>query len=236
MFRPVIGITSYIEPASWGSWVGVSAGLVPHAYIAKVEQAGGIALVVPPRLDADADWADQVLARVDGLVLAGGVDIEPRRYGADRHPAVQDARADRDAAELSLAAAAVEADLPLLGICRGMQVMAVAAGGQLEQHLPDRVGHARHAPGRGSYGSHPVRIAAGSMLAAILGQQADVPSYHHQAVAEHPGYTATAWDTADDTVEGMEDPSGRFRLAVQWHPEVAEDPRLFSALVAACGD
>jgi putative glutamine amidotransferase len=233
MVRPVIGITSYVEPASWGPWVEVAAGLVPHSYIAKVEEAGGIALVIPPRLDADDDWAASVLAALDGLILAGGVDVEPSRYGADRHASVQRSRQDRDAAELTLARAAVAVDLPLLGICRGMQVMAVAAGGSLEQHLPDRVGHVGHAPAEGAYGRHHVEIDPSSRLAAILGPSAEVPSYHHQAVSTHPGYSATAWDPSDQTLEAMEDPKARFRIAVQWHPEVSDDVRLFSALVAA---
>jgi putative glutamine amidotransferase len=233
MVRPVIGITSYVEPASWGPWVGVAAGLVPHSYIAKVEEAGGIALVIPPRLDADDDWAASVLSALDGLILAGGVDVEPSRYGADRHASVQRSRQDRDAAELTLALAAVAADLPLLGICRGMQVMAVAAGGSLEQHVPDRVGHTGHAPSVGAYGRHHVEIDPSSRLAEILGSTAEVPSYHHQAVSTHPGYTASAWDPSDQTLEAMEDRDARFRLAVQWHPEVWDDIRLFSALVAA---
>jgi putative glutamine amidotransferase len=234
MIRPVIGITCYVEPASWGAWHSVSAGLIPHSYIAKVEQAGGIAVVIPPRPDADPDWADAVLARLDGLILAGGVDVEPSRYGAGPHSSVQAARQDRDVAELGLATAAVDADTPLLGICRGMQVMAVAGGGTLEQHIPDRVGHLGHAPAPGTYGSHVVRIDPGTRLAAILGESAQVPSYHHQAVASHPGYLPTAWDPDDDTLEAMEAPAGQFRLAVQWHPEVAEDLRLFQALIAAC--
>jgi putative glutamine amidotransferase len=234
MTRPVIGLTCYIEPASWGAWIGVSAGLVPHAYIAKIEQAGGIALVIPPRLDADPTWASAVLGRLDGLILAGGSDVEPSRYGADRHSSVQPSRQDRDAAELSLACAAVEADIPLLGICRGMQVMAVASGGSLEQHLPDRVGHLRHSPAPATYGLHPVRIEAKSRLAGILGDSVEVSSYHHQGVATHPGYLATAWDPDDDTLEAMEDPAGRFRLAVQWHPEKSDDGRLFDAMVDAC--
>jgi putative glutamine amidotransferase len=233
MVRPVIGITSYVEPASWGPWVGVSAGLLPYSYIAKVEQSGGIALVIPPRHDADADWAASVLWPLDGLILAGGVDVEPSRYGASRHASVQDSRQDRDAAEIALARAAVESDLPLLGICRGMQVMAVAAGGTLEQHVPDRVGHTGHAPGIGSYGQHQVQIEPASQLAGIIGTSAAVPSYHHQAVSTHPGYTATAWDPSDRTLEAMEDPTASFRLAVQWHPEVADDLRLFQALIAA---
>jgi putative glutamine amidotransferase len=233
MTGPIIGISCYLEPASWGAWRDVPATLIPQAYIAKVEQAGGVPLLIPPRVDADPEWAWAVLGRLDGLILAGGVDIESGRYGADPHPSVQAARPDRDAAELALATAAVAADLPLLGICRGMQVMAVASGGLLEQHVPDRVGHLRHSPALGVYGQHEVRISDGSRLAGILGAAVTVPSYHHQAVTSHPGYLAVGWDPDDQTLEAFEDPAGRFRLAVQWHPEVGEDPRLFDALVAA---
>jgi len=232
--RPVIGITSYIEPASWGHWNSVQAGLVPHAYIAKVEAAGGTALIIPPWDQADTDWARSVIRALDGLILAGGVDVDPARYGADRHASVQESRPGRDAAEIVLARTAIDSALPLLGICRGMQVMAVAAGGTLEQHVPDRVGHDLHAPRPGSYGRHPVRIDPGSRLATVLGSSAEVPSSHHQSVLTHPGYTATAWDTGDGTIEAMEAQDGSgFCLAVQWHPEVAEDLRLFEALVHA---
>lgn len=234
MGRPVIGISSYLEPSSWGKWSDVPAALLPHKYIDKVERAGAIAILIPPRLDADDDWARALIPRMDGLILAGGVDIEPARYGQDPHPAVQASRQDRDAAELSLALASAEADLPVLGICRGMQVMAVAAGGTIEQHLPDRVGHNSHAPAPATYGSHAVRVAPGSALASIIGENLEVPSYHHQAVVEHPGYSATAWDPDDGTLEAMEDPGARFRLAVQWHPEMADDLRLFRALISAC--
>jgi putative glutamine amidotransferase len=227
--RPVIGISCYVEPASWGLWSGVPAALIPYAYVRKVEAAGAIALVIPPRLDGDEDWAAEIARRLDGLILAGGVDVESSRYGEPPHHSVQAARRDRDAAELSLAAVSAALDLPVLG----MQVMAVAAGGSLEQHLPDRVGHLRHSPGDGVYGQHGVRTEPSSKLAAIVGSSIDVPTYHHQAVTTHPGYLATAWDPDDGTIEAMEDPAARFRLAVQWHPEISEDPRLFNALIDA---
>jgi putative glutamine amidotransferase len=230
---PVIGISCYLEPASWGPWSQVPVALLPHAYVRAVERAGAVTVLLPPRPDATEDYARTVLSRLDGLILAGGVDVEPARYGAERHPTVQASRPDRDATELALVRAAIEIDLPLLGICRGMQLMAVAAGGVLEQHLPERVGHAGHAPSAARYGSRSVRISPESRLGAILGPTAQAPCYHHQAVLSHPGYRATAWDSDDETLEAMEDPSGRFRLAVQWHPESGEDPRLFDAVAAA---
>jgi putative glutamine amidotransferase len=230
--RPVIGITAYLEPASWGAWSDVPGTLVPHAYVAHVEAAGGIAVVVPPRPDADDGYAAELLDRLDGVVLAGGVDVAPELYADERHATVQASRPDRDATELALARATDDLDVPVLGICRGMQVMAVAAGGRLEQHTPERVGHEDHSPAPATYGRHPVHTVAGTRVADVLGATVDVPSYHHQSVLTHPGYIASAW--ADDgTLEAMEDPAAPFRLAVQWHPEVGTDPRLFEALVAA---
>jgi len=198
-----------------------------------IESAGGIAVLIPPRLDADAALARAVLSRLDGLMLAGGVDVEPSRYAATPHPSVQEARPDRDALELALAEVTRELDTPVLGVCRGMQVMAVAAGGTLEQHLPDMVGHDRHSPAPGVYGTHSVRTVQGTMVSAVLGQEVDVPSYHHQSVASHPDYVPAAW-APDGTLEAMERPASRFRLAVQWHPEAGPDDRVFEAFVQAC--
>lgn len=234
MTRPLIGITCYVEPATRGDWKDVPSVVLPHDYVRKVEEAGGAVMVIPPRTDGDAELADDLVSRLDGLVIAGGADVDPSRYAAaERHPDVQEARPDRDTMEIALATAAAAADLPLLGICRGMQVMAVAAGGALEQHVPDRVGHVDHSPGTAVYGQHPVTTVSGTRLAGVLGEAAvAVPSYHHQSVLSHPGFEPAAW--ADDgTLEAMEDPAARFRLGVQWHPEVGDDPRLFEALVEA---
>jgi putative glutamine amidotransferase len=230
--RPVIGITSYLERASQGDWVDVPSAMIPHSYVRKVEEAGGIAVLIPPRLDGDESLVHDLLVRLDGVIIAGGVDVAPELYAADRHPSVQASRPDRDAMEIAIARRAAEADLPVLGICRGMQVMAVAAGGSLEQHVPERVGHHDHAPAPATYGSHPVHLVEGTRTASILGDLVDVPSYHHQSVVGHPGYTASAW-APDGTLEAMEDATARFRVAVQWHPEEGDDPRLFEALVAA---
>jgi len=231
--RPIIGITCYVEQAVRGVWESMSHALLPYNYVTKVERAGGIALLIPPRVDADAQMARAVVARLDGLMLAGGVDVEPQRYRAQPHPSVQEARPDRDALELALAEVSVEGDTPVLGVCRGMQVMAVAAGGTLEQHLPDLVGHDEHSPAPGVYGSHVVRTVEGTTMSALLGQQVVIPSYHHQSVSAHPGYVPAAW-APDGTLEAMERPAARFRLAVQWHPEAGPDDRLFDAFVRAC--
>ena len=234
MSRPVIGITSYVEPASWAAWKDVPAALVPHGYVRHVHEAGGLALVVPPLPDdATDDDARTVLSRLDGLILAGGVDVEPSRYGQPAHESVQLPRPDRDASELRFATVTKTDDFPVLGICRGMQVMAVAAGGELEQHLPDRLGHQGHSPAPGMYGEHPVELAPGSLLHKILGDSVTVQTYHHQGVTTFPGYTSSGWSN-DGVIEAFEDEHARFRVAVQWHPEVGADPRLFEALVAAC--
>jgi putative glutamine amidotransferase len=231
--RPIIGITCYVEEAARGVWESMPHALLPYNYVAKVERAGGIAVLIPPRVDADAEMARAVVSRLDGLMLAGGVDVEPRRYAARPHPSVQQVRPDRDAFELALAAVTREWDTPVLGICRGMQVMAVAAGGTLEQHLPDLVGHDEHSPAPGVYGSHSVRTVEGTTVSALLGQEVVIPSYHHQSVSSHPGYVPAAW-APDGTLEAMEHTASRFRLAVQWHPEAGPDDRLFSGFVQAC--
>ena len=231
--RPVIGVTTYLEQSSWGSWEQVPAVVLQHDYVRQVEQAGGIALLIPPREDTDDGWVGEVLDRVDGVMIAGGADVDPHRYAAQRHRFVQASRPDRDSTELALARLTEARDLPVLGICRGMQVMAVAAGGTLEQHLPDRVGNDGHAPFRGRHGSHPVSTVAGTTVRRLLGERITVPTYHHQAVATHPGFEPAAW--ADDgTLEAMEQPGARFRLAVQWHPEAGVEAALFHALVTAC--
>jgi putative glutamine amidotransferase len=229
--RPVIGVTSYVEPASWSHWRDVPAALVPHAYVRQIVGAGGLALVVPPLPeDADEDDAREVLARVDGLIIAGGVDVDPGRYGHEPHPLAQRPRPDRDGSEILLARVTEADDMPLLGVCRGMQVMAVTAGGSLDQHLPDLLGATTHAPGVGMYGTHLVRPAAGTLVGSILGEQVTVATYHHQGVAKAPGYVSSAW--ADDGIlEAIEDPNAAFRVGVQWHPEAGDDPRLFQRLV-----
>jgi putative glutamine amidotransferase len=231
--RPVIGITTYVEPASWAVWHDVPAALVPFAYVRQVTAAGGLPLLVPPLPEGTPEAEVRaLLGRLDGLILSGGADVEPSRYGAEPHANVQVPRPDRDGSELALAEASAAADLPVLGVCRGMQVMAVAAGGDLWQHLPDVIGSDLHAPGAGEYGHHEVRIDLDSRLGAILGERVDVATYHHQGVGEHPGLNGTAWSD-DGLLEAFEDTGASFRLGVQWHPEVGQDPRLFLALVEA---
>jgi putative glutamine amidotransferase len=225
MSRPVIGITAYREPARWGPW-DVDAVLLPDAYVRSVELAGGNAVLLPPGASVE------LLERLDGLVLAGGADIDPDRYGAEVAPETAGLRPDRDASELALATAAAAGDVPTLGICRGMQVMVVAAGGTLLQHVPHLVGHEGHRPAPGTYGSHPVAIEAGTRLHDVLGDSVVVSSSHHQGV-DDAGTLAVSGRADDGMVEGVEDPLRRFAIGVLWHPEVRDDSRLFDALVAA---
>jgi putative glutamine amidotransferase len=224
--RPIIGVTTYVEPASWGVWHDLETTLVPHAYVEAVTLAGGRAVLLPPD-DLDAD----VLSRLDGLVLSGGADLDPAQYGAQPEP-LTDTRPERDAGEMLLARAALAADLPILGICRGMQILTVAAGGRLHQHLPDALGHEKHRPAPGVYGTHAARAAEGSRIAGLMGGDLEIHCYHHQGVAETGTLTATGW-TEDGLTEAVEDPLRKFVLGVQWHPELTRDKRLFGALIGA---
>ena len=234
---PVIGVSCYVEDVDRSPWRAQRSAVLPHRYVEQLERAGAVVVVLPPRPDADDTLAAAVLSRVDGLVIAGGADVQADRYDAEPHPTSQPPRPDRDEWELALARVSAALDLPVLGVCRGMQVMAVEAGAVLDQHLPDVVGHDAHCPLPGEYTSHHATPVAGTRLAALLGTDPlDVPTYHHQAVrpdslAGTP-YRPAAWHE-DGTLEGMEDDSSAFRLAVQWHPEVGDDGRLFDALVEA---
>jgi putative glutamine amidotransferase len=225
----VVGITAYAEPARWGDW-DVPAVLLPERYVTSVVEAGGVPVVLPPQPGLVA----QVVPRLDALVIAGGSDVDPSRYGAERGPHTATPRVNRDAAEIDVVAAASAGRVPLLGVCRGMQLMNVARGGSLLQHLPDVVGHEDHAPGPGVYGRHLVTIEPGTRTAAALGlEKADVPTYHHQGLDRiGAGLVVTGW--ADDgTVEAVEDPSLPFFVGLQWHPEVGEDLTIFASLVEA---
>lgn len=227
MSRPVIGITTYAQDASWGVW-NLPAALVPLDYVDAVERAGGRPLLVPPSEDA----VDETLAVLDGIVFSGGADVDPARYGAEAHPETDTPQARRDAGEMALLQAALERDMPMLAICRGFQLLNVARGGDLVQHLPETVGNDDHKRTPGEFAVHPVEIEKGSRLGAIVGERSDVTSHHHQAPGRMgEGLVATAW-AADGTLEAFEDPDRRFTLGVQWHPESSEDQKLFDALVA----
>jgi putative glutamine amidotransferase len=228
--RPVVGITAYVEQARFTVW-DMPATLLPHAYVEQVAAAGGQPVVLPPAGDPAA-----LTDRLDALVLTGGGDLNPARYGAAPHDRTGHVRDFRDEAELALVRAALDRGLPLLGICRGLQVLNVALGGTLHQHVPDVVGDTRHCPTPGRYNRFPVRVAAGSRLAGVLGAETvTVPHYHHQAVDRlGAGLTATSWSD-DGLIEAAELGAHPFALAVQWHPEADADRSLFAALVAATG-
>ncbi|GGK86622.1 gamma-glutamyl-gamma-aminobutyrate hydrolase [Sphaerisporangium melleum] len=228
MSRPVIGITCYVEPAAFTVW-RMPAALLPYGYVEHVERAGGQPVILPPAGDPAP-----LAARLDGLIVAGGGDVDPGRYAAPPHPRTGYIRKFRDEAEFALVGAALDAGLPLLGVCRGMQVLNVHLGGTLHQHLPDVTGHDGHSPAPGEFGHLPVTVEPGSRLAEVLGPgKAEAAHYHHQAV-DRLGVGLTVSATCDDgTIEAVELAGHPFALAVQWHPEAAEESRLFEALVTA---
>jgi putative glutamine amidotransferase len=224
--RPIIGITTYVEPASWSVWRDLPAALIPQAYVEAVALAGGRPVLLPPD-DHDAD----VVTILDGLVLSGGADIDPALYGAAAEPRTV-TRPDRDAGEMLLLRRALELDKPVLGVCRGMQQIVAAAGGRLHQHLPDLLGHDKHCPAPGVYGEHVAKLTPGSRVAGLLGESAVVHCHHHQGIAD-PGSLLVTAETEDGLPEAVEDPARRFLLGVQWHPEVTRDEQLFGGLVEA---
>ena len=226
MVRPVVGITTYVVPASFGVWQ-LDAALVPHDYVLAVERAGGRPLLVPP----SPDGVEETLDSVDGLIFSGGSDLDPELYGQAAHPETKDVVRARDDAELALLRGALERDLPVLAICRGSQVLNVALGGDLVQHLPDVVGSGAHKHTPGVFADHEVELDADSRLGGLLGERAPVKSHHHQGfglVGE--GLRASA-RAGDGTVEALEAPERRFAVGVLWHPEAGEDARLFEELV-----
>jgi putative glutamine amidotransferase len=227
--RPVIGLTTYEAEAAWGVWH--HRAVVLHMdYVRALTAVGAIPVLLPPVPGIAA-----AVARLDGLVITGGPDVDPATYGqAPQADTVWQVR--RDDAELALFAAAADVGLPILGICRGLQVINVARGGTLLQHLPDVVGGVGHSPGAAEFGTTQVSVSAGSMLARALGRShVEGRCHHHQAVETlGAGLQIVARASADGTVEAVEDPSRRFLLAVQWHPEVGDETDLFQALVAAC--
>lgn len=224
--RPLIGITSYAEEIRWGVWTE-DAALVPLAYVRAVEHAGGRPLVVPP----SEDGLEETLDALDGVIFSGGGDLDPELYGAEAHDATEAPRKERDAAELGLLKAALERDMPVLAICRGSQLLNVARGGDLVQHLPESVGHEQHRHEPGSFSDHDVEVAAESRLGGLLGDRAPVKSHHHQGYGRiGSGLRDVAW-AEDGVVEGLEDGDKRFALGVLWHPEEGEDFALFKGLV-----
>jgi gamma-glutamyl-gamma-aminobutyrate hydrolase PuuD len=227
--RPLIGLTTYRERAQTLVW-DTEFALLHSAYVDAVARAGGIPVLLPPQ----EHGADEVIERLDALVLTGGSDITPERYRQQPHPRTKIVRPWRDDWELSLLECALAVDLPVLGVCRGAQLLNVALGGTLDQHVPDTLGHQGHCPAPGVFGKTRVVLGVGSALAGLLGPETKVACYHHQALDEVAAGLEVTGVSDDGTVEAVELPGRRFVLGVQWHPEEnGEDLRLFEALVAA---
>jgi putative glutamine amidotransferase len=229
--RPLIGISAAVEPASFGSWKEEPVVLMPVGYARAVQAAGGIAAMLPPDAGAAED-PDELLDRLDALILGGGADVDPGSYGAEREPETVGTNPDRDRFEIALARRALERDLPLLGVCRGTQILNVATGGSLEQHLPARLGHQQHRPVPGRWSGHEVRLEPGSLAARAAGaERLSVKTHHHQGLAEIAGeFEPTGWAT-DDTVEAIELPDRAFTLGVLWHPEEDPHDRVIPSLI-----
>ncbi|SDT77803.1 gamma-glutamyl-gamma-aminobutyrate hydrolase family protein [Actinoplanes derwentensis] len=233
--RPLIGLTAYAEQVRHGR-NDLMAGMLPMSYVKAVHAVGGRAVLITPD-----DPGTDVLDALDGIVFCGGGDIDPAHWGAPQHPATE-VDGPRDASELMLMRAALAAGLPTLGVCRGLQMMAVATGGTLHQHLPDLIGHDRHraasgtdplAAGASDYGRHDVVLEEGSMAHRILGRTLTVNSFHHQAIADPGEFVPVGWCPDDRVIEVVEHPGLAFALGVQWHPERTSDLRAFAALVEA---
>jgi gamma-glutamyl-gamma-aminobutyrate hydrolase PuuD len=222
----VIGITTYAEEASFGAWRMPSA-LIPLDYVDAVERAGGRPVLIPPSEHGVAETLDAL----DGIVFSGGADVDPSIYGAEAHPTTDTPQARRDAGELALLTAALERDMPTLAICRGFQLLNVARGGDLVQHLPETIGHDEHKQAPGTFVEHSVDVKKGTRLSGMVGERSHVASHHHQGLGRlGDGLVETAW-AHDGTLEGVEDPALRFAVGVQWHPEAGGDAALFENLV-----
>jgi len=240
--RPAIGMCAALERARWSVW-DLHAALLPYNYVQAVQRAGGLALMLPvdPRLAEDPSEAGDVLDMIDGLVLAGGADIDPSSYGEAKHIETVDTVPERDAFEIALTRGAIERDLPVLGICRGMQLINVACGGTLEQHLPERYGHHEHRRVVGSFdgADHDVVLSEGTLAASAAGElRHATKSHHHQGVDRlGNGLSVSGVSTLDDLPEAIEwdgtPPTRRFVLGVQWHPEADTASRVIGAFVAA---
>jgi gamma-glutamyl-gamma-aminobutyrate hydrolase PuuD len=230
MGKPVVGITTYLIRAAWAAW-DMEAALIPASYVRAVERVGGSPLLVPPGADLDT-----TLDVVDGLVFSGGSDIDPELYGGEAHAETLGVIRERDDFELALMRAALDRDVPMLAICRGSQVLNVVRGGDIEQHVPDRIGSQVHREVPGVFSVHDVAVEPGSRLASILGDRHDVKSSHHQGFGRIGDGLAVTAQSPEGTIEGLEDPSRRFAVGVLWHPEEGEDLALFEALVSEAAD
>ena len=232
--RPRIGLCTAVERARWSFW-DLEAFLLPRNYVEALQRAGGLALMLAPD-PALVEDPDEVLDLVDGLLLAGGADIDPQMYEADRHPETRDTVPERDRFEAALTRRALERDIPFLGICRGMQLMNVAAGGTLLQHLPERFGHHEHRRVTGTFdgADHDVRLVEGTIAERAAGEpRHSTKSHHHQGIdVLGEGLMISGWSSVDELPEAIEAPDKRFALGVQWHPEADELSRVIATFVA----
>jgi putative glutamine amidotransferase len=235
MTRPVIGICTSLERARWSVW-DQRAALLPFNYVQAVQRAGGLVAMLPPDPLLTED-PEQALDLIDGLILAGGADIDPDAYGQSRHPETVATVPERDVFEIALTRAAIERDMPLLGICRGMQLINVACGGTLLQHLPERYGHHEHRRVVGSFdgADHDVMLSEGSLAARAAGELTHATkSHHHQGVERlGEGLAVSGVSTLDELAEAIELPDATFVLGVQWHPEADLASSVVGALVDA---
>jgi putative glutamine amidotransferase len=236
--RPALGILTPFTSASWGVW-SMDAAVLPAHYVQAVNAAGALALLVAPD-PAVAEDPDELLDRIDGLMLTGGTDLDPALYGEDAHPETQAFQRDRDDFEIALALRAIERDMPVLGICRGMQVLNVAHGGSLLQHLPESHGHEDHrrVPGSFDGSEHDVRLSEGSLAARAAGEHRHATrSHHHQGVARiGDSLVVSGISALDDLPEAIERPDRSFVLGVQWHPEADPRSRVIAGLVEAAAE
>jgi putative glutamine amidotransferase len=233
MPRPLIGVCAAVENATFGVWKDEPATLLPLSYARAIHGAGGMMALLPPDRRA-TESPDELLGRIDALVLGGGADIDAESRGIEAHPETVGTNPDRDNFEIALARGAMQRGIPLLGVCRGMQILNCACGGTLHQHLPDRLGHERHRPVPGAWAEHDVRIEPGSLAARAAGtEHLTVKSHHHQGVDLVPDALApSAWATDDESIEAIESADGQFTLGVLWHPEEDANDQVIPALVA----
>jgi putative glutamine amidotransferase len=236
MSRPLIGVCAAVERASFGSWTEEPTVLLPLSYARAIHGAGGMMAMLPPDRRASED-PTELLDRLDALVLGGGADIDPENQGVEPHPETVGTNPDRDNFEIALALGALERGIPVLGVCRGMQVLNVACGGTLDQHIPEHLGHERHRPVPGSWAEHDVRIEPGSLAAQAAGtERLTVKSHHHQGVDQiGTNLAPTAWATDDESVEAIESGDGQFVLGVLWHPEEDPSDQVIPSLVDRAG-
>jgi len=233
--RPVIGLTTYLQQAQTGVW-DVPASFLQGVYIEGVTRAGGIALLLPPQ-PVDDEIAERVIDGIDGLLVAGGRDVDPAAYGQQVHEATDKPGGNRDPWEFTLLATALDRSMPVLGICRGVQVLNVALGGTLHQHLPDILGHTRHRHGNGVFSSSDIETVAGSKLASLIGSGTKGQCYHHQAVDRVGERLVISATDPDGVIEAIELPDEDFVVAVQWHPEeTLDDLRIFAGFVEAAAE